>query len=208
MRRRATYWAARSKERLGDEAGARSLYANLVSGAAPDLYARWAASALGMALAVPAPAAPEGGPAESDLPLAPSRELMLCGFPDLAGDAAELEGTLDPIFAARVAAGTGDYRRAAALLRRRYPELGTPEEGAVPAEARRAFYPVAHAALVEAEARAPACPRRSSSASSARRASSRPTSARGRARSASCRSCRRPGGRSTAGRPAARDGPT
>ena len=77
---------------------------------------------------------------------------MLCGFPDLAGDAAELEGTLDPIFAARVAAGTGDYRRAAALLRRRYPELGTPEEGAVPVEARRAFYPVAHAALVEAEA--------------------------------------------------------
>ncbi len=152
VRRRATYWAARSKERLGDEAGARSLYANLVSGAAPDLYARWAAAALGMSVAVPTPAAPETGPAESDMPLAPSRELMLCGFPDLAGDAAELEGTLDPIFSARVAAGTGDYRRAAVLLRRRYPELGTPEEGAVPAEARRAFYPVAHAALVEAEA--------------------------------------------------------
>ncbi len=152
VRRRATYWAARSKERLGDSAGARALYANLVPGAAPDLYARWAAAALGMTVAVPAPAAAENGAAESDAPLAPSRELMLCGFPDLAGDAAELEGTLDPVFAARVAAGTGDYRRAASLLKRRYPELGTPEEGAVPAEARRAFYPVAHAELVEAEA--------------------------------------------------------
>ncbi len=152
VRRRATYWAARSKERLGDAAGARALYANLVPGAAPDLYARWAAAALGMTLAVPVPAAPDDAAAESEAPLAASRELMLCGFADLAGDAAELEGALDPVFAARVAAGTGDYRRAASLLKRRYPELGTPEEGAVPAEARRAFYPVAHAALVEAEA--------------------------------------------------------
>jgi soluble lytic murein transglycosylase-like protein len=151
-RRRATYWAAKSKERLGDTAGARALYANLVPGAAPDLYARWAAAALGMSVAPPPTAASEDASAESETPLAPSRELMLCGFPDLAGDAAELEGTLDPVFAARVAAGTGDYRRAATLLKRRFPELGTPEEGAVPAEARRAYYPVAHADIVAAEA--------------------------------------------------------
>jgi soluble lytic murein transglycosylase len=150
-RRRATYWAARSKERLGDMAGARALYANLVPGAAPDLYARWAASALGLSVSATAPAAHDDA-SESESPLAPSRELMLCGFPDLAGDAAELEGSLDPVFAARVAAGTGDYRRAAALLKRRFPELGTPEEGAVPAEARRAYYPVAHADLVAAAA--------------------------------------------------------
>jgi soluble lytic murein transglycosylase len=105
-----------------------------------------------MAVAVPAPAAAEDAAFASETPLAPSRELLVCGFPDLAGDAAELEGTLDTVFAARVAAGTGDYRRAALLLKRRYPELGTPEEGAVPAEARRAFYPLAHADLVGAEA--------------------------------------------------------
>jgi soluble lytic murein transglycosylase len=152
VRRRATYWAARSKERLGDAAGARALYANLVPGAAPDLYARWAAAALGIGVAAAAPAPPEASASESDLPLPPSREFISCGFPDLAGDAAELEGTLDTVFAARVAAGTGDYRRAASLLKRRYPELGTPEEGAVPSEARRAFYPFAHAALVQSEA--------------------------------------------------------
>jgi soluble lytic murein transglycosylase-like protein len=155
VRRRATYWAARSREHLGDAADARALYASLVAGAAPDLYARWAAAALGVTLPIAppaAPAAPDDVSAGSEVPLAPSRELLLCGFPGLAGDAAELEGSLDAVFAARVAAGTGDYRRAAALLKRRFPELGTPEEGAVPAEARRAFYPVAHAALVEAEA--------------------------------------------------------
>lgn len=152
VKRRATYWAARSKERLGDADGARSLYANLVPGAAPDLYARWAAAALGVALAVPATAPLRNSAAESDTPLAPSREFMSCGFPDLAGDAAEIEGTLDPVFAARVAAGMGDYRRAAGLLKRRYPELGTPEEGGVPPEARRAYYPVAHSGIVEREA--------------------------------------------------------
>ncbi|HQQ78548.1 MAG TPA: lytic transglycosylase domain-containing protein, partial [Thermoanaerobaculia bacterium] len=152
VKRRATYWAARSKERLGDAAGAQARYANLVSSAAPDLYARWAASALGIGLAVPVPAFADDASAQSETPLAPSRELLLCGFPDLAGDAAELEGTLDPVFAARVAAGTGDYRRAAGLLKRQYPELGTPEEGAVPAEARRAYYPLAHAGIVEREA--------------------------------------------------------
>ena len=152
VKRRATYWAARSKERLGDASGAHALYANLVPGAAPDLYARWAAAALGMALAVPAPAPLRDSAAESETPLPPSREFMSCGFPDLAGDAAELEGALDAVFAARVAAGTGDYRRAASLLKRRYPELGTPEEGGVPAEARRAYYPVAHSGIVEREA--------------------------------------------------------
>ncbi len=152
VKRRATYWAARSKERLGDTAGARSLYANLVPGVAPDLYGRWAAAALGLALAPPAPAPFRDSAADSETTLPPSRELMSCGFPDLAGDAAELEGTLDPVFAARVAAGTGDYRRAAGLLKRRYPELGTPEEGGVPAEARRAYYPVAHSGIVEREA--------------------------------------------------------
>lgn len=152
VRRRATYWAAKSKERLGDKASACALYANLVPGAAPDLYARWAAAALGLSVAVPWPGAPDDTALDSEVPLAPSREFLLCGFPDLAGDAAELEGSDDPVFAARVAAATGDYRRAAVLLKRRFPELGTPDEGAVPVEARRAFYPFAHAALVEAEA--------------------------------------------------------
>jgi soluble lytic murein transglycosylase len=49
-------------------------------------------------------------------------------------------------------------RLSAAILKRRYPELGTPEEGAVPAEARTAFYPLAHADRIAEAARATGVP--------------------------------------------------
>ncbi|HEX5854273.1 MAG TPA: hypothetical protein VFZ57_01525 [Thermoanaerobaculia bacterium] len=146
LRRRATYWSARAHENAGDPNTAKALYAGLVPGTVPDLYARWAAAALGVTLpAAPpalAPRAPDDVPGAPD---APSRELLRCGFPGLAEDAAEGEGSLDPLFAGRAASASGDHRRAAAILKRRYPELGTPEEGAVPAEARIAFYPLAQA---------------------------------------------------------------
>ena len=92
------------------------------------------------------------------VPGAPSRELLRCGFPGLAEDAAESEGSLDPLFAGRAASARGDHRRAAAILKRRYPELGTPEEGAVPPEARSAYYPLAEADRIAEAARAAGVP--------------------------------------------------
>jgi soluble lytic murein transglycosylase-like protein len=159
LRRRATYWSARAHERGGDAATAKALYVGLVPGTVPDLYARWAAAALGVTL----PAAPPANTSRDTedvpgAPGAPSRELLRCGFPGLAEDAAESEGSLDPLFAGRAASASGDYRRAAAILKRRYPELGTPEEGGVPAEARMAFYPLAHADRIGGAARAAGLP--------------------------------------------------
>ena len=162
LRRRATYWSARAHEKAGDTTTARALYAGLVPGTVPDLYGRWAAAALGVTL----PAAPpafaarerdEASAASGEASL-PSRELLRCGFPGLAEDAAESEGSLDPLFAGRAASARGDHRRAAAVLKRRYPELGTPEEGAVPAEARAAYYPLAHADRIAEAARAAGVP--------------------------------------------------
>ncbi len=159
VKRRATYWSARSHERGGDVNTAKALYAGLISGTVPDLYARWAAAALGVTLPATPPALvptePEG---DVGVPGAPSRELLRCGFPDLAEDAAESEGSLDSLFAGRTASARGDYRRAAAILKRRYPELGTPEEGAVPPEARSAFYPLADADRIAEAARAVGVP--------------------------------------------------
>ena len=155
LRRRATYWSARAHEKAGDTDTARALYAGLVPGTVPDLYGRWAAAALGVTLpaAPPALAAQERDEAPGEASL-PSRELLRCGFAGLAEDAAESEGSLDSLFAGRAASARGEHRRAASVLKRRYPELGTPEEGAVPAAARAAFYPLAHADRITDAARA------------------------------------------------------
>ena len=152
VRRRATYWAGRARERAGDLEGARALWASLVPGTSADVYARWASAALGVPLTtahgMPSAAAGDVESLSGDHPAAPSRELLACGFPDLAEDAAENEGSLDPLFGAALASEWGDHRRAVSLLKQRYPEVGTPEEGAVPLAARRAYYPLARAALV------------------------------------------------------------
>ena len=158
LRRRATYWSARAHEKAGDTSTAKALYAGLVPGIVPDLYGRWAAAALGVTLPAAPPAIThekDEAPGEAALP---SRELLLCGFPGLAEDEAESEGSLDPLFAGRAASARGDYRRASAVLKRRYPELGTPEEGGVPAEARAAYYPLAHADRIGEAARAAGVP--------------------------------------------------
>ena len=152
IRRRTTYWAGRAREKNGQQAAARILYASLIAGTSADLYAVWAAAALSLPLP-PGPPAPgrfsdDAVPDETAIS-PPSHELLACGFPDLADDAAEAEGVTDPLFLAILASERGDHRRAAKLLKLRWPELGSPEEGAVPLAARRAYYPIAHAALVE-----------------------------------------------------------
>ncbi len=159
LRRRATYWSARAHEKAGKIATARALYASLLPSTVPDLYGRWAAAALGVTLpaAPPALATHESDTIPESAAL-PSRELLRCGFPGLAEDSAESEGSLDALFAGRAASLRGDHRRAAAVLKRRYPELGTPEEGAVPAEARAAYYPLVHAERIGEAARAAGVP--------------------------------------------------
>lgn len=161
VRRRATYWQARAKLKSGDEAGARPLFASLVTGTAPDLWGRWSAAWLGVPFPAP-PAAPiaEGGlaPLDASTPGSPERELLACGLPDLAEEEAEVAGSSSPLLLAATASARGDHRRAASILKTRWPALGTSEEGDVPEAARRAFYPAAHRERLEEAARAAGVP--------------------------------------------------
>ncbi len=162
VRRRATYWQARTLEALGRDVAARPLYASLVTTAVPDLYARWAGGRLGVPVSA-APLRDETRPAflhplRDDVPSLPSRELLAVGLASLAEDAAEAEGSSDPFFLAACAAERYEFRRATALLKARWPELGTPDEGALPLAVRRAYYPFRQEALIVREAAANGLP--------------------------------------------------
>jgi soluble lytic murein transglycosylase len=161
IRRRATYWAGRAREKAGAAAEGRAHFATLVTGTSADLYAAWAAASLG----VPLPGGPPAPPLVEDLsglggdsPAPPSRELLACGLADIAEDAAEAEGSADPLFLAAVSAERGDHRRAVSFLKQRWPALGSPEEGGIPLLVRRLYYPNAHAALLSDLATAFAVP--------------------------------------------------
>ncbi len=162
IRRRSTYWAARSLEALGREAPSRALYASLVTTAVPDLYARWAGTRLGVpvsaALLVETSRPPSLHLLGPGTPSLPSRELLAVGLASLAEDAAEAEGSSDPFFLAACAAERAEFRRATAILKSRWPELGTPDEGAVPLAVRRAYYPFRQEALIVREAAANGLP--------------------------------------------------
>ena len=121
--------------------------------AVPDLYARWAGARLGVPVAAALPVEGPPAPGRYALPAPtprrlPSRELLAVGLPSLAEDAAEAEGSADPLFLAACAAERYEYRRATAILKSRWPELGTPDEGALPLVVRRAYYPFRQEALI------------------------------------------------------------
>ena len=156
MRRRATYWAARSLEALGKADAARPLYASLVSTAVPDLYARWAGARIGVPVSAAVPVdgtpLPDRHALRAEAPSLPSRELLAVGLASLAEDAAEVERSADPLFLAACAAERYEFRRATAILKSRWPELGTPDEGALPLVVRRAYYPFRQETLIVREA--------------------------------------------------------
>jgi len=161
-RRRATYWAGRMLQALGREEAARLLFASLVSTAVPDLYARWAGRRLGLPV-LAAPVAETGAPVSrfplrADAPSLPSRELLAVGLASLAEDAAEAERSAEPLFLAACASERFEFRRATSILKGRWPELGTPEEGALPLAVRRAFYPFRQEAVIVREAAANGLP--------------------------------------------------
>ncbi len=162
VRRRATYWAARSLEATGKGAAARALQASLVSTAVPDLYARWAGARLGVPVRAALPLEPPGPTAphalRAEAPSLPSRELLAVGLASLAEDAAEIERSTDPLFLAACASERFEFRRAVGILKARWPELGTPDEGALPLAVRRAYYPFRREGLIVREAAANGLP--------------------------------------------------
>jgi soluble lytic murein transglycosylase len=161
VRRRATYWAARTLQSL-DRKGARALYASLLTAAVPDLYARWSGSRLGVPVSATIPVdlfVPDSRDAlRPDAPSLPSRELLAVGLASLAEDAAEAERSAEPLFLAACAAERYEYRRSVSILKARWPELGTPEEGALPISVRRRYYPSREEELLVREASANGVP--------------------------------------------------
>lgn len=161
-RRRAAYWAGRTLQALGREDAARAHFAPLVTAAVPDLYARWAGQRLGVPVFSP-PAVETDTPVSRfplrpDAPSLPSRELLAVGLASLAEDAAEGERSAEPLFLAACASERFEFRRTTAILKGRWPELGTPDEGALPLAVRRAFYPFRQEALIVREASANGIP--------------------------------------------------
>jgi soluble lytic murein transglycosylase-like protein len=152
VRRRAVYWEARALQKRGDPSSG-SLFASLLSGTSPDVYGRWAADVLGVEPVTAGPVGSGDDPSPDSFPLAPSREYLAAGLDGLAELAAELEGSLDRLFIARIASERGDYRRTASLLKALHPSLGTPEEGGVPLQVRELFYPRAYLGVVREEGR-------------------------------------------------------
>ncbi len=153
VKRRAVYWAARARAKSGDEATARNLFASLLTGSTADLYGRWAAASLGVPF--PAQPAPAAGftPLSGSTPGPPERELLATGLADVAEETAEILGRRDPVFLAACAYERREFRRAAGILKGRYPQLGTPGEGMVPLAIRKLYYPYVHAGTIGASSR-------------------------------------------------------
>jgi soluble lytic murein transglycosylase len=80
------------------------------------------------------------------------REFLAAGLPDMAEEAAEVAGRVSPLLSAFAAWERREFRRAVILLKRRFPELGTQNEAAVPLSIRRLYYPSVHTALIETAA--------------------------------------------------------
>lgn len=152
VRRRAVYWEAKALQKRGDPS-ARALFASLLPGTSSDVYGRWSADSLGVEPATAPPVFAPEAPTVEDGPVAASREYLAAGLDDLAELAAETEGSLDRLFAARIASERGDYRRATSILKGLRPALGTPEEGGVPLDERELFYPLTHLSVLKEEGR-------------------------------------------------------
>ncbi len=152
VRRRAIYWKAKALQKRGDPS-ARALFASLLPGTSSDVYGRWSADSLGVDPGTALPVFDGEALMVEDGPAAASREYLAAGLDTLAELAAESEGSLDRLFAARIASERGDYRRATSILKGLRPALGTPEEGGVPLDERELFYPLTHLIVLKAEGR-------------------------------------------------------
>ncbi len=121
------------------EPSARALFASLLPGTSSDVYGRWSADSLGVEPATASPVFAGEAPTVEDDPVTASREYLAAGLDGLAELAAESEGSLDRLFAARIASERGDYRRATSILKGLHPALGTPEEGGCPSTSASSF---------------------------------------------------------------------
>jgi soluble lytic murein transglycosylase-like protein len=152
------YWSARSHERLGNTARARSLYQALTASDTTDFYRQQALSRLG---SQPGPgissASKPAEPWPRDPLLARARWLTDLALDELALMELEL---LEPQSDARafqglkaiVLARLGQRRESIHSLAVTFPALGGPHQASIPLEARRMYYPLDFQELVSRHA--------------------------------------------------------
>ena len=159
---RGLYWQARALEAMDRPRQARRVYDRLLATSdTTDFYRRQALVRLGQTpwlLKDAAEEMTELKPWEIDPTLARAKLLTDVGLDRLARrEAAALAEAAedDDLVAleALILTRTGDHRRAMTLLRRAYPELGGPSQGAIPTEILRAYYPLVYADEIRRAAR-------------------------------------------------------
>ena len=152
--RGARYWSARAFDALGEEARARTLYAELAAADTTDFYRRHALRRIGPQAASLASATPPPEPWPSDPLLARARYLSDVGLDGLASAELELLGERPEMRAREALAGlllarTGQPRPSMQRLVAAFPALGTPLQSAVPAEALELYYPLHYRDAIE-----------------------------------------------------------
>lgn len=160
--RSGQYWTGRAFQRLGDEARAHAVFAEIGASDTNDFYRTqalaWAARLSGTEPAASAVGeAPLEQPWPVDTALVRARLLSDVGLDELALADIEARGERTDRRARNALTGValarqGRYRSAIPHLRRAFPALGGPFQSSVPVEARRLYYPLAFEEDVRAAA--------------------------------------------------------
>jgi soluble lytic murein transglycosylase len=159
---RGLYWKARALEDQGREGSARRVYeALLETSDTTDFYRRQALVRLGSTPWLVGTAAEEVvelKPWEIDPRLERAKLLTDLGLDRLAKRETEIVAEVsDPrdatALSAMILSRSGEHREAMGLLRKAYPQLGGPFQGAIPTDVLRAYYPLAYADEIREGAR-------------------------------------------------------
>ncbi|HWC66308.1 MAG TPA: lytic transglycosylase domain-containing protein, partial [Thermoanaerobaculia bacterium] len=148
--RRLQYWSARCYEALGKTDTASELGRELPCADPADLYARFAEA---WKTGCSEPAAPE--PPERSGEFASVDELLrLRLYPEARREAERLPESRGRKLRLAVASfALGDFAAASSAVKGAFPQIGTAEEGEVPEQWRRLYYPLATGGLVESAAK-------------------------------------------------------
>jgi soluble lytic murein transglycosylase len=151
--RRLTYWRARCLATEGKTDEARNLFASLASARPADIYARFASKRA--AAPPPAERPPIGDPSTATATYARVDELLrLRRFEEAVAEARSLPQSRGrDLRLAQAEYALGRFSTAALAIKRALPEIGTADEGRVPENWRRFYYPIEEGGTLATRAR-------------------------------------------------------
>ena len=151
--RRLTYWRARCLAAEGKTDEARNLFASLASARPADIYARFAQKHA--APPPPEERPPVGDPSTATAAYARVDELLrLRRFDEAVAEARSLPPSRGrDLRLAQAEYALGRFSTAALAIKRALPEIGTADEGRVPENWRRFYYPIEEGGTLATRAR-------------------------------------------------------